>query len=175
MDDGMIFENAVRLFLGQSAHGIAGLEQDPKAVRKELRKVLRAIKKQLNSLETDPEHKEKLMWAANAVAEELRIRKEAPTVTVYWLFKLVGQLLGYDYQDGKQYRTLEYFRTPLQYYEANLRRGGDIEDSFKDETNAISIRKEIVHNLKERGLSDFNISLALNTSEYEVRKLRWKG
>jgi hypothetical protein len=43
MDNGIIFEYTVRLFLGQSAYGIAGIERDPKYVRGELRKVLRTI------------------------------------------------------------------------------------------------------------------------------------
>jgi hypothetical protein len=115
------------------------------------------------------------MRTANALGEALGSKNVLPTVTVYRLFKLVGQLLGYDYQDGKQYRTPHYSRTPSQYFEAHLHQGGDMEDFFRNKENAISVRREIVQELKQRGVSDFNVSLVLNTSEYEVRNLRRKS
>jgi DNA-binding CsgD family transcriptional regulator len=38
--------------------------------------------------------------------------------------------------------------------------------------NSISVRKKIINQLRKEGLNDFQISLVLNTSEYQVKKLR---
>jgi hypothetical protein len=44
---------------------------------------------------------------------------------------------------------------------------------YNDKINSVSVRKKLVCQLKDEGLSDFQISLVLNTSEYQVKKLRY--
>ena len=43
---------------------------------------------------------------------------------------------------------------------------------YYDQKDMVSTRKRIVKQLKEDGLSDFKIALILNTSEYQIKKLR---
>jgi DNA-binding CsgD family transcriptional regulator len=46
-----------------------------------------------------------------------------------------------------------------------------MQDYF-DEKSTLSVKKEIIEQLKVDGMSDFKISLVLKISEYQVKKLR---
>ena len=45
---------------------------------------------------------------------------------------------------------------------------------YNDKMSSVSVRKKLVRQLKDEGLNDFQISLVLNTSEYQVKKLRYE-
>ena len=43
---------------------------------------------------------------------------------------------------------------------------------YYDKKNAIAVRRHVVAHLKDQGLSDYRVALVLNTTEYEVKKLK---
>ena len=43
---------------------------------------------------------------------------------------------------------------------------------FYDRKDAVSTRKSLIEQLKEEGFTDFKISLIMNTTEYQVKKIR---
>ena len=172
MDTGMLFEGTARLFFGERAYQIAGQASSPIARRKWLKKILRLLLKRMNELETTVRHKEMLMKTAEAAERELG-RNDQPTWTlVYHLITLVGRLLGYDFVHGARCHSLVYFQERGQYYTTDILSSGDALQEYYDEKDAVSVRQEVVKNLKIQGLSDFKISLVLNATEYQVKKLR---
>ena len=59
-----------------------------------------------------------------------------------------------------------------QHYTEVISSGGDVMQDYHDQKTSVSVRKKLVAQLKEEGLNDFQISLVLNTSEYQVKKLK---
>jgi hypothetical protein len=100
-------------------------------------------------------------------------RSDTPSwVLVYRLLALVGRMLGYDFRGGARLHSISYWQSPGQYYQSDLLSNGDPLQHFYDDRNAVEIRKDVVKELSGKGLSDFKIALVLNTSEYQIAKLR---
>src|SRR5262249_35403979 len=88
------------------------------------------------------------------------------------LVAFIGRLLGFDFHQGSQCHSIAYFQTPAQHYTADLLAHGDALQDYYDKKDAVSMRREVVALLKEKGLSDFKVALVLHTTEYEVKKLQ---
>lgn len=172
MDTAMRFETTMRLLFGEKAYQIAGTEANPKHRREWLQKAVREMMRVVNTLDTTPRHKQLLMAELEAITELLKGTKEASWDLVYRLFRLSFRLLGFDYVQGTKCHTPVYYQTPNQYFTSQLLGGGDPMQDYYDKKNAISIRQSIIKNLKAQGLDDFKVSLVLNTTEHEVKKLR---
>ncbi len=172
MDTGMQFETTVRLFLGQKAYHIANAEDDKRLRRKWLTKVAKVISVRVNDLETTTRHKRMLMSQVDAITSVLNNSSEASWKLVYHLFALCGGLLGFHSDRGRLSYTVVYHQTLDQHYMSDISSRGNVMQGQYDREDAISIRKEIVETLTKKGLDDFKLALVLNTSEYEVKKLR---
>lgn len=172
MDAAMRFETTMRLLFGEKAYQIAGTEANPKHRREWLQRAVREILRVVNSLDTTPRHKQMLMAELEAISELLKGAKEASWDLVYRLFRLSFRLLGFDYVQGAKCHTPVYCQMPNQYFTSQLLGGGDPMQDYQDKKDAISVRKSIVKDLKAQGFDDFKISLVLNSTEHEVKKLR---
>ena len=113
-----------------------------------------------------------LMYELGEAESHLKRTKVPSWDVVYALFRLSMRLLGCDYLRGARCHTPFYWQTPAQYDTSTILNGGDVMQLHYDQTNAGTLRREIVETLKTKGVSDFMISLVLNTSEYEVKQLR---
>ena len=165
------FEYMVRMFLGDKAFHIAGSENNDTHRRSWLRKVIKRIIKRLDNIETTTRHKKMLLAVADSLHDILKSRKTSPWDVNYKLFRLCGLLLGFDSIKGVVLFSPFFYQTKGQYYGSIMIKGGDPLQDYKDNKNAISIRKRLIRELKEEGLDDFKIALVFNISEYQVKKL----
>ncbi|MHB8765330.1 MAG: hypothetical protein ACYDA8_13505 [Deferrisomatales bacterium] len=172
MDRPMLFELTARLFYGDKAYQIAGQEANPAHRRQWLAKIAKTIIKRLDAVETSPRHKQLLMGEAERFHDEARSAKGDPWDLVYSLVRICGRLLGYDFVRGARVHTLAYWQNKDQYYTTSILSGADALQDYYDRLNTISVRQRVIAFLKAEGLDDFKIALAMNTTEYEIKKLR---
>ena len=171
-DFGMAFEHALQLFFGDRAYQTAGQASNPKHCRDWLKKVLRAIMKRIDQVETTPRHKEVLMMRLERVNDAVDGQNQPTWHLVFQLVALIGSLLGYASLKGALMHSVSYWQTESQYLTADILSGSPGNQLYEDKQDAISWRRKIVVDLKKKGLSDFKMALILRTSEYEVGQLR---
>lgn len=167
MDRGMEFELTARFFFGDKAYGIASAEMTPRARGEWLGRIGRLFMRRVAELDTTVRHGQILMAMAEQFEKAARSARADPWELVYRLFGLVGCLLGYDW--GKRLHTPAYWQTIGQGRWSVIEQKGDLT---KYDQDAITIKRRVAETLRKEGLDDFKISLVLNTTEYEVKKLR---
>lgn len=168
----MLFEYTIQLFLGTKANHIAGQANSPRYRREWLNRVVRTLLKQIDGLETTPRHRQVLMASVESIPAILRTEDQPSWKLVFCLFGIIGRLMGRDFELGARCHTLAYFQTPSQHFTADLMQNPGATPDGYDSKDAISVRRDVIANLKQKGLSDFKIALVLRTTEYEVKKLR---
>ena len=112
-----------------------------------------------------------MLWGENALKALKTKPYDEITFTVY-LIRLIASLLGYKGVRPFRIATLCYFQTPSQYITDVISKGGDPLQDYYDEKSAITERKRLIMQLKDEGVSDYKISLIMNISEYQVKKLK---
>lgn len=172
MDTAMDFEITMRILFGKKADRIASCEANLTRRKAWLQKAIRKLTKTINDLDTTVRHKSMLMADAEAISSLLKGAKEPSWELVYRFFRLASRLLGYDFVHGARCHSLLYWQSPEQHHTTHLVNGGDVMQNYYDQKDAISIRRSVVEDLKAKGFDDFKISLVLNTTESEVKKLR---
>lgn len=172
MDRPMWFELTVRLFLGDKAYQIAGQEGNEKYRKEWLQKVAKVIMKWIDELDTTTGHQKVLAAEAENFFNAVKSRTLAPWSLIYILLRLCGRLLGFDFIRGSILHTPTYHQTNDQYYTTHILEGGDPMQDYYDRKDTISVRRRLVEQLKDEGFTDFKIALVLNTTEYQVKKLR---
>lgn len=167
----MEFEMTFRLLFGGRAKYIEGQQVNPKSRAAWLRKSLDRIERELNNLDTTVRHKQMLLGELEAARDSAQAKSESGWPLVYSLLRLVIRLLGYDFVRGAKCHTATYWQSVPQNLNSVVFQGGDIMQDYYDK-NAIAVRKDVVMHLKAQGLPDYRIALVLNTTEYEIKKLR---
>ncbi len=172
--DPMDFELAMRQFFGDNAYQIAGFAgfSDNKYVKSWLIKAVKRMLKDANSLDSLPRHKEILI--ADLEELEKAIKKwNSPWDMIYRLFFICSRLFGYDYCTGIILYTPFWWQNPSQYDKTKRYQGNDSLKEWKgDEKNFKTKQRAIIDSLKREGFNDFKIAMILNTTEYEIRKIR---
>lgn len=168
----LLFEYTIRMFLGEKASQIAGPVHDNKDRKKYFREVLKEILKQIDQIDTNTEHKEVLFNICQSVFDELKKKNLSDIKVSIKLLRLVGALLGYSGIQGVRLNTPFYFQTPDQHFTETIIRGENSLLSSIKSKGAITKRKEIIKQLKIEGMTYFEISLVLNTTEYQIKKLQ---
>lgn len=168
----MQFEYTMQLFFHKGAEHIAGQANSRTHRRDWLLKALCVILKQIDRIETTPRHRQVLMANVEAVQHSLRRDSEPSWELAFRLFAVVGRLLGFDFNAGARCHTLAYYQTPSQHFTADLLAHGHPAEHEQDKKDAVTLRGQVISSLKSAGVSDFKIALVLNTTEYEVKKLR---
>ncbi|MGH8122727.1 MAG: hypothetical protein ACREPT_08120 [Rudaea sp.] len=162
----------MRLLFGDQAHQIASQEANPTHRRQWLQKCLKELLRKINKLDTTPRHKQALMAEIESASKILKGAVEPSWEFTYRLLRLSMRLLGYSYGRGAHCYTPNYHQSADQYYTCVILDGGDVMQDYHDKQDAISLRRQVVAQLKSQGLNDFKISLVLNTSEYQIKVLR---
>jgi hypothetical protein len=165
------FEMTLRLLFGDRAKYIEGQELNAKLRASWLRKSLDKIEREVLAIDTTERHKQMLLGEVEATREAIAAKSESGWPVVYSLLRLVSRLLGYDFVRGAKCHTA-YWQSVGQNLNTVVFEGGDIMQDYYDKKNAIAARKDVVAHLKTQGLSDYRIALVLNTTEYEVKKLK---
>lgn len=168
----MLFETTVRAFLGEKAYHIASEAHTESRRLLWYRKVLTKVVRHVQGIDASAKHKEQIEFFSNQLLGLVKARRLDERAFSLYLLRLVGVLLGFLSLCGSCLATPVYVQTPSQYYTRLMFNGGDTMQSYYDQQTATGVRARLVHQLKGEGLNDFQISLVLNTSEYQVKKLR---
>jgi hypothetical protein len=168
----MEFELTIRLLFGDRAKYIEGQQLNPKSRASWLRKSFDRIESEFAALDTTERHKQMLMGDLQAARDSVTAKQDFAWPLVYSLLRIICRLLGYDFVRGAKCHTATYWQSVPQNLNSVVFQGGDSMQNYYDKENAIAIRREVVAHLKAQGLSSYRIALVLNTSEYEVKKLR---
>lgn len=169
---GMNFELTMRLFLGEKAYHIAGQEANEKYRREWLKKATKKMLRRVDAIETTTRHKQMLITEVEKLLDSLKGKKPSSWAIVYCLFRLCGRLVGFDFLRGSILHTPFYYQEVDQYYTGQILNGEDTMQDFYDRKDAVSTRKRLIEQLKEESFTDFKISLIMNTTEYQVKKIR---
>jgi len=167
----MDFEGMLRQFFGDKSYGDQALRTNPTAMKMKLKKVLIKLERRVQELETTERHKERMLNEIERLRKDLSQSKVDPWTLVIHSFSLISRLLGYDYQKG-YINTPIYYQTHNQHYSQIIFEGGDVMQSYYDSKNLITLRREVYLELKKGRHSDFRIAQIMNTTEYEINKLK---
>ena len=168
----MEFEMTFRLLFGDRAKYIEGQQLNTKSRSRWLRKALDKIEQELNSLDTTERHKQMLLGEIEATRDAVASKSDSAWPVVYSLIRLVCRLLGYDFVRPAKCHTATYWQSVGQHLNTVVFQGGDVMQDYYDKKNAMAVRRQVVAHLKAQRLSDYRIALVLNTTEYEVKKLK---
>lgn len=174
----MDFEYCIRQFLGDKAYHIADFANDDTSARSWYRKCIKEMKKRVDLLDTTTRHKEMLLRELDDLDERLKQRNALGSKElVVDLFWLISRLFGYDAVSGKIYNQPFYHQTYGQYFmelTSWKKAGKRWRDIHVEETkNIITWRKAIFRMLKEKGLDENTIARILNTTEYQIKKMKY--
>lgn len=169
------FELTMRLFFGDRARHLEESAMPPKDRNKWLRSAFKRITKDFGQLDSSPEHRDSLLLEAGYLNTSGLPGFEGAGPTwglVYSLLRIIGYLLGYGLCEGRKFYTAVWWQDRGQYYVSKALRGKGWFEFSRDHRTAVARRAEIAEKLRNDGLDDFQISLVLNTTDYEVKKLR---
>jgi len=168
----MEFELTFRLLFGDRAKYIEGQALSPKSRTSWLRKSIDRIEHEVVAMDTTERHKQMLLGEVEAARDAVGTKADSGWPLAYSLLRLVARLLGYDFVRGAKCHAATYWQSVGQNLNSVVFQGGDIMQDYYDKKNAIAVRRQVVADLKAQGHSDYRIALVLNTSEYEVKKLK---
>ena len=168
----MLFETTIRTFLGDKAYHIAGQVHNEKHRKEWYQKVLKKIIAKVQKIETTTKHAEQLAYFSEAALKCLASKEFREMEFTLYILRLAGVLLGMTSVRGSCTVTPMYYQTADQHFTEVVIKGNAALDDYYEKKNSVSVRRKIVEQLKGEGYSDFDISLVLNTSEYQVKKLR---
>ena len=168
----MDFELTMSMFFGDRAYGIAGSEGSQKYRSQWLRRAVGQMLKIAQSIETTERHRRMILGELQAISDGLKPSETPKWSVVYAMVRLIGRLLGYDYVRAARCHTPVYWQSSGQYLNTVVFEGGDIMQDYYDQKNAVAIRRQVVESMRRQGHTDYVISQVLNTTEYQIKKLR---
>ena len=168
----MLFETTIRTFLGDKAFHIAGQVHDDKSRKNWYKKAIKKVIIRTHLIDTSLKHKEQLEFWSSKLLQMLSTKDFSEKEFSLYLLRFVGALLGFLSIRGSVLASPAYFQTASQYYTQAIFAGGDVMQDYYDSKSTTAIRSRLASQLKSEGYNDFQISLVLNISEYEVKRLR---
>lgn len=109
-------ENTLRNLFGKRYYGRASGFFQPKTVQKAMLQATKKIRKTIGKIKADPRFHQR----ANAELDILEHELNQLTAgnndwkIIAHSLSLISTLLGYDWNEGKQYRKPRYYQTPIQ-------------------------------------------------------------
>jgi regulator of sirC expression with transglutaminase-like and TPR domain len=109
-------EQALRNLLSDKYYHSASGFSDPKDVEKAMLHATKKIRETLDKTKADQRFHDLVDVELNALESELRNLRihNNDWKIIAQLLQLISTLLGYDWNEGKQYRKLKYHQTPTQ-------------------------------------------------------------
>lgn len=167
-------EYAFATVLGESVHGNAGLYDNPTYIKKDFKKWINIIEKRIYEL---TEYDERLLTVATSHLNRIKDKlKQISTDDVEWdiithMIWLVGHLLGYDFFGEINHHVIFYQDRYQIDHTERMMTGRRIVDDYEWCYHHVrNYQADIVRSLKEKGLTNYQVSQIMNISEYKVKK-----
>lgn len=168
---GMAFETCMRRVFGNKAGHIAGSCLDEKYRSRWVSRFLKRLIRDVQDLDSTQRHRERISCHLEALHKENWKGDDASWRMVFNLLALTAELLGYEGIRGDRAYVPMYWKEFQTHVDISNERGQH-ERLMEEWQSAAARRVQVVHYLKGQGLSDFDIAMALKTSEHEVKKLK---
>jgi hypothetical protein len=170
----MEFENGMRQILGNKAYHTADLAGNPKKLKQLLQKATSKLSDRTDEIVTmDARLRGLLLKRLEVMQVYIKTINKTPPIMdmIGLLYNIVGMLLGYDWMDGKAYRTPIYYRTKSQEF-ADYRKGTskDWDGIQQEEDDLVLERRRLCLELQNKGKHINQVARVLNISEYEVQQ-----
>ena len=110
-----------------------------------------------------------MMGDIELLRDSLESRDAEPWFIAYSLLRIVGRLLGYDFQ-GEHPHTPVYFQTVNQWVTTEILMGGDTMADYYEQKNAVVVQHRVVEQLIGQGMTRFQVGIVMNTTEFEIKK-----
>lgn len=171
----MRFEAGMREALGREAYQTAGYAGMPKYAKRVMLKALNKFEKRLDELCTmDERLRDRLSDDFETLRKQLKSLdtscNEMDIIGTF--FQIVSRLLGYDWQEGKIYRTPVYFQTKQQHLANYENRYPTDWHQREANVSAVGLQRcKIARQLQEQGLHINQIARVLNATDYSVRQM----
>lgn len=171
VDPEMDFEVAMRQWFGEAAWGIAGRVYNTSTRNKWLRKWITVLTKEVEQLDTDARHKDRMMALIGDLDASLRRADKAAWSQVFTLLELIGVVMGRLDAGGRRSRTLVYACEDYFHY---LDAGETLPElgRIRDRPTILRARLEAINYLESKGLTLWRIAQVLNTSVHAIKRLR---
>ena len=167
----MQFEFCMRRVFGDEARHIAGSCLDANFRKEWVERFLKKLIRDVQDLDTTQAHREHVSARLQGLLKETWAGDEAPWQIVFEALMVLAELMGYSGPHGERPYTPMYWQSMETHLEIGNARG-KCEELQKEYFSAAGYRVDVVRFLKEKGLTDFDVAMALKTSEYEVKKLK---
>jgi hypothetical protein len=164
---GMEFEMCMRRIFGNEANHIAGGCLLDNYRKKWVQKFLKQLIRDAQDLDTTQEHREHVSEHLQGLLNSKWTGDDASWRVVFDILTILAELMGYGDFSGKRSYTPAYWQSKETYYVK-----GKYDQIYKEGISSAKYRVDVVNYLKDKGLTDFEVAMALKTSEYEVKKLK---
>jgi hypothetical protein len=168
---GMEFETCMRRLFGDEASHIASSCLNEGYRGQWVSRFLKQLIRDAQDLDTTQKHRERISYLLEALQKTNWKGDDASWGLVFDLLALAAELLGYEGIKGHRTYIPMYWQELQTHLDIGNERGqGErLEQEFH---SAAARRVQVVRYLKDQGLNDFEIAMALKTSEYEIKKLK---
>lgn len=167
----MQFELCMRRVFGDDAYHIASSCLDGEARSKWVSNLFKQLVRDVQELDTTQQHRERISHMLETFMKSKWREDEPSWATVFNLIMLISELMGYQGVRGERAYIPMYWQDLQMHLDIGNARGKS-EELLGEFESASRTRAEVVKWLKEKGLSDFDIAMALKTSEHEIKKLK---
>lgn len=187
LEEQRLFNAAIRLFLGNIATQKPRKSQliscyvelaDSYGKRREwLQKLIKKIEKLVaTDLDVSESQRAILMRDLDRLKDILKNKRKSESMFLDGILLFCGHLLGFvSSARGAICYSLVSWQNKGQHFTEQALLCGDVLQATRKESNevkdAISVRGQIIKELREKGFDDYKIALVLNISEYQVKKI----
>ena len=167
----MQFEFCMRRVFGNDARHIASSCLDENCRREWVERLMKNLIRDAQDLDTTQEHREHVSSFLETLRRQTWTGEDASWAVVFDLLTLIAELMGYRGANGERAFTPMYWQSLQTHLDIGNAHGRS-EELQREFSSAAKNRVEVVKFLKDRGLTDFDVAMALKTSEHEVKKLK---
>ena len=168
---GMDFELCMRRVFGDEAVHIAGGCLDDSFRQMWVKKLLKQLIRDAQDIDSHQKHREHISAMLEFLLKRGWTGDKASWSIVFNLLSFIADLLGYAGAKGTRAYT-PMFCQSLQTHLDIGNATGKADELLEEYASAARNRAEVVKYLKEKGLTDFDVAMALKTTESEVKKLK---
>lgn len=167
----MEFETCMRRVFGDEADHIASSCLNDEYRVEWVCRLLKHLIRDVQDLDTTQKHRERISYLLEALQKQKWKGNDASWALVFDLLALVAELLGYEGIKGHRTYIPLYWQEMQKHLDIGNERGQG-EQLMQEFQSAAAWRVQVVRYLKEEGLTDFEVAMALKTSEQEIKKLK---
>lgn len=168
---GMEFETCMRRVFGDEASHIASSCLNDEYRGKWVSRLLKQLIRDAQDLDTTQKHRERISYLLEALRKTDWKGDDASWRLVFDLLSLTAELFGYEGIKGHRTYIPMYWQELQTQLDIGNERGQG-ERLVQEFHSAAARRVQVVCYLKNQGLNDFEVAMALKTSENEVKKLK---